>query len=89
MMVIFVLLCIGFQLNHSLSFYKPKPLPFVIFILVFKYFPHKSPLGQGKFISAVLGLFLTLKLNSPLNKTTALTIKRKQREKELLHLNEW
>lgn len=74
----------SFQLNHSLSFYKPKPPPSVIFMLVFLDFPHKSPLGQRNWSQF---FFLTLKLNFPSNKTIAITIKRKQRKEELLHLN--
>lgn len=75
----------GFQLNYSRPFRNTSPTHLLLACSFFMYFPHKSSWGQGEF---TLGLFLfsvfNSKVNSPLNKTTALTLKEKQWGKEEL-----
>lgn len=60
------------------SFINPSPKPHIhyfYFRLFLFLFLHKSPLGEGELIRF---FSLTPKLNSPLNKITATTIKRKK-----------
>lgn len=79
MMAISVHLAHGFQLNYSLSLWTPIPTVcycHVRFLCILLINLHEV---RGIYLSI---FFLTLKLNSPLNKTTAMTEKERGNEEK-------